>query len=121
METPAQTCARLVAALEDMAASEAASVQNRDFSAVVDIQERAAPLIDYLTSNGPRYADGGLQLRIQALAGHRRRTGESLSAQIAEAKENLQSTRASQFRVARIAPVYGSAPASVSGQLSAIS
>jgi len=120
METPAQTCARLVVALEDLVACEAASMQNRDFSSVLQIQERAAPVIDYLVINGSRYTDRALQKRIHALAERRRLTGELLSAQLAEVKENLQSTRASQHRVARIAPVYGSAPAPVSGQLSAV-
>lgn len=120
MDTPAQTCARLVVALEDLLACEAASVKNRDYSSALDIQERAAPLIDYLAINGSRYPDSGLQKKIHALAERRRITGELLSAQLAEVKENLQSTRASQHRVARIAPVYGSAAAPISGQLLAV-
>jgi hypothetical protein len=120
METPAQTCARLVVALEDLVACEAATVQNRDFSGALDIQERAAPLIDYLATNGSSYADSDLQKRIHALAERRRLTGELLSAQLAEVKESLQSTRASQHRVARIAPVYGSAAVPISGQLLAV-
>jgi hypothetical protein len=120
METPAQTCLRLMVALEELAASEEAAMQTRDFVAAVEIQDRAAPLVEHLAVHGPAVADDSLRARVGTLLRRRARTGEWLAAQIAQAREELQGTRASQHRVARIAPVYGSVRGAGSRQLLAV-
>jgi hypothetical protein len=48
METPAQRCARIVSALEDLVNQEAAALRAGDFDAVNEIQDRAAPLVEFL-------------------------------------------------------------------------
>lgn len=120
METPGQTCARLIEALEDLADREAATLRTHDFAAVAEIQERAAPLVEYLATHGPAIADNALRARIWDLLRRRAQTGEWLELQLAEARAEMGQTRASQHRVARIAPVYGTAPMPVSGQLLAV-
>jgi hypothetical protein len=120
METPAQRCERLLSALEDLASAEAASVGTRDFSAVLEVQDRAGPLVEFIATHGPAVADARLRSRITAFLRRRAETGERIARQISEVREELARTRASQHRVARIAPVYGSAPSPGFRQLSAV-
>lgn len=107
METPAQMCERLVTALEDLAGQEAATLETRDFAAVIAIQDRAAPLVDLLVAHAPAVTDRAVRTRITALLAKRHRTGEWLSEQIARTREELQRTETAQRRVAQVAPAYG--------------
>lgn len=107
METPTQMCARLVAALEDLANQEAATLQARDFARAVEIQDRAAPLVDLLVAHAPEVTDESIRARVAALLEKRNRTGEWLAEQMAKVREELQQTRAAQGRAAKIAPAYG--------------
>lgn len=107
-ETPAQTCARIVTALEDLARQEAAVLQSRNFSAAVLLQERAAPLVEHLVAHEGDVTSSDLRSRIAAVSALRSQTGEWLATQIERAREELQQMDASQRRIARVAPVYGS-------------
>ena len=119
METPVQTCSRLLAALEDLARQEATTLAARDFATVVKLQERGAPLVAHLAEHGPAVADAALRARIAAWLAHRHKTGEWLAAQIAQTKAELENLDARQRQVARLAPAYGRA-AAASRQLSAV-
>ncbi|MEO5959540.1 MAG: hypothetical protein ABIZ49_08085 [Opitutaceae bacterium] len=119
METPAQMCARLLLALEDLTAQEAATLEARDFTAAIAIQDRAAPLVNLLATHGPAVADGALRGRIAALLVRRNRTGEWLAEQLVRAREELQQNQVAQRRVAQVAPAYGKANATPR-QLSAV-
>jgi hypothetical protein len=119
METPAQMCVRLLAALEDLSTQEAACLDARDFSAVVRLQERAAPLVTHLAEHGPAVADAALRTRIAALLTRRAQCGEWLAEQIAQTKEKLREIEAAQRRVSRFAPAYGQGMA-VSQRLCAV-
>jgi hypothetical protein len=109
METPAQTCARLLTALEDLAAQEISALDARDFAGAVTIQARAAPLVEHLAAHGPAIAeqDAAFLARVAAFHTRRLQTGEWLAAQVARTREELGRIQASQRRVAQIAPVYG--------------
>ena len=120
METPAQMCARLVAALEDLTAQEAASLAARDFTAAIAVQDRAAPLVDLLVAHGPVVADAGLRPRIVALMARSRQTGEWLTEQMARVRQELQQTHVAQRRVAQVAPAYGQGAAAKRPQLCAV-
>jgi hypothetical protein len=108
METPAQTCARLVAALEELVAREAATLEARDFAAVVEIQQRAAPLVELLGAHAEDVTDSALRERIRVLIARRHQTGEWLSEQIEKTREALALANEGRRRVKQIAPVYGS-------------
>jgi hypothetical protein len=108
VESTAQTCSRLLSALEDLTGREAAALQTRDFAAAIELQDRAAPLIEHLALHGPSVANTDLRRRVGDFLRRRAETGEWLSRQLTEAKEELLRTRSSQHQVARIAPVYGS-------------
>lgn len=121
METPAQTCARLVTALEDLVAREAATLELRDFAAVVDIQARCAPLVELLGAHASDVTDAALRERIRALLARRHQTGEWLSEQIEKTREALAEANEGRRRVRQIAPVYGRRPAAAtSRQLCAV-
>jgi hypothetical protein len=122
METPAQTCARLVAALEDLVAREAATLEARDFTAVVEIQGRCAPLVELLGAHAAEVTDAALRQRIRALLDRRQQSGEWLSEQIEKTREALADANEGRRRIRQIAPVYGRIPAlaPASRQLSAV-
>lgn len=107
METPVQTCTRLLAALEDLAGQEAASLAGRDFAAVLQLQDRSAPLVAHLAAHGPAVADATLRQRIATWLAGRQRTSASLATEIAQAKTELQQIATSRRQAARVAPAYG--------------
>jgi hypothetical protein len=111
MPDSAQRCPRLIAALEDLAAQEEASLKARDFSAIEAIQERLGALVENLILHASS-ADAGLRRRIAAVQIRRERSSEWLAAELARTSEELRETEVSQRRVAKIAPVYGTVPAS---------
>ncbi len=120
METPAQTCARLVAALEDLTAQEAATLEARDFPAAIAVQQRAAPLIEHLVAHEAEIVDAALRQRLRALVLRRNKTGEWLAEQVARAREELGEAQAAQRRVAQVAPAYGHGTAPIRRQLVAV-
>jgi hypothetical protein len=97
-------CARLVAALEDLTAQEAASLEAREFEAAIALQDRAAPLIEHLVSHWQEVNAAGLKPRMLELITRRNRTGEWLAEQIAHARQQLAETQVAQRRVAQVAP-----------------
>lgn len=107
METPAQMCARLVAALEDLANQEAATLQARDFPGAIAIQDRAAPLVELLVAHAEAVTDPALRARITAFMLKRSQTGEWLAEQMSKVREELQQTHVAQRRVAKVGPAYG--------------
>ncbi|MES2695206.1 MAG: hypothetical protein V4773_17155 [Verrucomicrobiota bacterium] len=111
MQTPAQRCARLVAALEDLASQEESSLRTGDFAAVESIQERAGAVIGDLASQTIAMADEALRARLRAVSARRSRSSEWLAGELERTRTELSETNASRGRVAKIAPVYGSAPA----------
>lgn len=109
METPAQRCVRIVAALEDLAAQEAASIAAGDYPGALAVQDRAEPLVDFLANDAsvPRN-DTQLRKRVASICTRRQSTGEKLGAEMTQVRAELQQMQAAQSRVAKIAPVYGS-------------
>ena len=109
METAAQRCRRIVGALEELVHQESASLAKRDWAGAEAVQDRAAPLVDFLTTSSPSIVDdAALRARIAALQQRRAETSRSLGLQIAQARNELQQAVAAKRRVAQIAPAYGS-------------
>jgi hypothetical protein len=113
-------CARLLVALEELSAQEAASLEARDFAAVVHLQERAAPLVAHLAEHGPTVADDTLRARIAAWLARRHETGEWLAEQIAQTREKLRELDTSERRVTTFATTYGQPATTASRQLCAV-
>lgn len=120
METPVQTCGRLLASLEDLIACEAIAVREGDFATVGEIQRRAAPLIEHLAAQGSSVLDVSLRARVGNFLRLRTETVDRLAAQIAQTRVELDRTQANQRQVGRIAPVYGSSGVASRRQLLAV-
>lgn len=110
MPSSTQRCARLVAALEDLAGQEEAALRTGEFAAVASVQARTAALLDDLAAHA-NAADERSRERIGAVQARRARTSAWLAEEIERSRAELRQTEVSQRRVARIAPVYGGAPA----------
>lgn len=110
METPAQRCLRIAAALEDLSAQEAAALAAHEFGTAIALQERAEPLVEFLTTHAE---DATQDVRIAAqLARIRELRGRSealLSAEIERTRAELREAGAACCRLARVAPAYGAA------------
>jgi hypothetical protein len=119
METIAQHCERIVTALEDLVAQEGAAVASRDFSAMLALQERTAPLVDFVIARAPVPSGSALRNRLMALHERRRQNGEALAAEIERTRAELQQMQNTRRRVAQIAPVYGQ-PGLTRGQWQAV-
>lgn len=121
MQAMAQRSARLIAALEDLAAQEAAAVRTGDFGAAGDVAERCAPLVAELAQQPNALADEMIRRRLSAVRDRRAETSEVLAAEMARLRDELQQTRVAQRRTAAIAPVYGARVAAKgSSQLSLV-
>ncbi len=108
MHKPAQRCARLVAALEDLAAQEECALREGDYVTVATIQERAGAVIGDLGSQSLASADPALRDRLAAIRARRALSSERLAGELTRLQADLADTKASKGRVTRIAPVYGS-------------
>lgn len=109
METAAQRCLRIVAALEDLVHQESATIAKGDWTGAAALQERTGPLVDFLTANPPTKSDdASLRARIAALHERRNETSAALGRRLDAAKEELQQTKLAKRRVAQVAPAYGS-------------
>jgi hypothetical protein len=97
---------RLVDALEDLTAQEAATLQARKFPDAIAIQNRAAPLVQSLASSAADLPDD-LRVRIATLLSRRQASDAWLANEIEIVRAKLQETAETQRRVARFAPAYG--------------
>jgi hypothetical protein len=121
MQTPAQRCARIVTALEDLVSQETAALANHDYAAVLTLQERTAPLIDFIVTNGAAYVTAPeLRARLDLLQRRRGQNSASLTAEIDRARSDFQETCAAQRRVASIAPAYAKTATATSRRLQAV-
>lgn len=119
MESPAQTCARLLAALEDLVTEEAGLLAEEQIVEMVALQDRMAPLVEHLVSLAP-IADGGVRQRVRALVERRAYTGADLAIRIVHLRQELDRVAETRHTVNRIAPVYGMAPQAAPSQFSAV-
>lgn len=106
METVLQRCSRLLRALEEFAAQEAASLAAGDFATVLGLQQRAGPLVTYLGTHGPDVADESLRSRVGALLERRRDNEAALARRIQETRSRLGELDSNRRRVAKVIPAY---------------
>lgn len=120
MQTTAERCARLTAALGDLAAQEAAALAAQDFDAVLALQDRAGPIVELLAAHADEISRRpALRAELDTIRARRARTLEQISTETERTRSELAETGVAQRRVARIAPVYGRAAMAVS-QLHAV-
>jgi len=109
MEAPGQKFYRLITALDDLVAQEAAGVSARDYETVADLQRRADPLVTALAELGSRVTDAVARARVASLLSRRQGNLDLIESQLATTRAELRAVQQSTGRVARIAPVYGRA------------
>lgn len=106
METPLQTANRLLGALEDFVSRETTLLGSMDFVEAVDLQERAAPLIDRLCSLAPDPAVAVLRDRVEELVERRARNYDFLERQLRQLQADLRRVNDARNRINRIGPAY---------------
>ena len=111
MSNPAQACARILSALEELVRQEVVTLKAGDLSAMVDIQARIEPLVAFLTTQAESALDADIKSRITALHATRADTVTLLTAQMARNRMELLAISGRQRVIAQVAPAYGAAAA----------
>jgi hypothetical protein len=106
METPLQTAARLLTALEDLTAQESVLLRTLDFVDAVSVQERAAPLVDQLTALAIHPEVVTLRSKVTAIVERRQQSRHFLDAQLGRLQSELRRIDEARTRLARVAPAY---------------
>ncbi len=120
METSYQRCLRMAVALEDLVAQEAAALESRDYTEVSILQDRAAPLVDFLAQNASTHCgDIALRNRIAAVQQLRARSSALLASEMARTRAELHESQHAQRQVAKVAPAYARS-ASIRAKLCAV-
>jgi len=119
MESAAQTCARLLIALEDLVEQEAGLLASEQVLAMADLQDRMAPLVERLVALAP-VADSSIRVRVQELVQRRSYTGAELASRLLHLRGELDRMAEARHTVNRIAPVYGAMPPAARSQFSAV-
>ncbi|MBC7368211.1 MAG: hypothetical protein H7343_15595, partial [Undibacterium sp.] len=81
MSSPAHTCARLLAALEDLVSQEASLLRAADFAGVLATQERAAPIVERLAALAPAAPTSPMSMVNPSRSARARRNGASPNTQ----------------------------------------
>jgi urocanate hydratase len=122
MESQDQAIKRLLTVLERLADQEALFVASGDHAGVVRTQQKATPVVERLATLGAGVVDARAHARVATLLEKRQRSQQALAAQMAQVREELLRTRASQNRLSSIAPLYvGLAKRGVARRLCAVS
>ena len=107
MEAPRQTFNRLVGALEDLVAHEAASLAEHNYEAVGDIQRRTQTVVEAIADLGSMVSDAVARARVAGLLARRQHNIDFIESQLATARFELMAVQESTLRAAKIAPAYG--------------
>lgn len=107
MATTAQTCARLMTALEELLTQETACVRHGDFGLLAQLQTQAGPLVDFLGVHGPAAADESLVMRVTRWASQRQSNQALMATEAERLGRELRELEAAGRTVKRVAPAYG--------------
>jgi len=111
METPHQTIARLLTALETLTREEEHLFEIGMYTESTAVQQRSMPLVHKVAEllSGPNVAqtlEASLQIRVQALLQNRRTHYDRLSAQLEVTRQELEKINDAQVRARRLRPAY---------------
>ena len=107
METPAKTAVRLLDALKDLVAQEAAIVRAGDYAALAALQARTAALGEKLGELAANPAVLALRERVEATLAQRQQSQAMLQQRLAEARAEIQRLHQGRQRLGKLAPAYG--------------
>ena len=108
VETPAQTVARLLTALEDLVDQETVLLHSGNYQGVLRTQQRAAPLVECLAGLGAAAGDAARD-RIASVVNQRRASENWLAGALARGRDELRQLRIDQRRLGQVRPAYGGA------------
>lgn len=117
METPLQTSLRLLSALEELVGQETLLIRTMDFVEAVDLQERAAPLVEKLCALAAVPEVAALRPRVAALTERRGQNHHFLDTQLARIQGELARVNEARGRLHRVAPAYGTPPIAAQSRL----
>lgn len=100
------TCARLMTALEDLAAQEETCIREEDWEMLTALQSRAQPLVEVLGRDGPAIADVALTTRVARWSEFRQRSAAILALQAERLRVEMHEVVAAGRRIKRVAPSY---------------
>ena len=106
METPVQTAARLLGALEELSAEETRLIRTMDFVEAVATQERSGPLVARLCQLAMEPTVQSLRPRVSALLDRCAQNHHFLDAQLERLQGELQRVTDARHRMRRVAPAY---------------
>lgn len=112
METPHQTIARLLTALETLTREEEVLFENGMYVESTAVQQRSMPLVRKIAELlvGPDVAKTlapDIQTRLQTLLKDRKAHYDRLSEKLEATKRELDQIAAAQSRAKKLRPVYG--------------
>jgi hypothetical protein len=97
-------CTRIAAALATLAREESAAVRSGDFDRVTEIQDRAAPLIEFLLLQ--RDIAFGVRELLERCQAQREETSRWLDGEMARMRNQRNEWVSHQRRLARVGPAY---------------
>jgi uncharacterized protein with PIN domain len=106
MESRSRSIDRLLTALETLVDQEATQVAAGDLGGILKTQKRTAPVVERLAEIGAHSTDAAAHARVAAVLEKRRQSRQHLAEQISRVRCELDRARASQRRLAGIAPLY---------------
>lgn len=106
MESRTRAIDRLLCALERLVDEESVRVAVGDHAGLLRTQQRTTPVVVRLAELGGQISDPAAHRRVAALLEKRQRSQQLLAVQMGKVREELIRARASQSRLAAIAPVY---------------
>jgi hypothetical protein len=108
METPLATATRLIVALEELVMEETILVRTMDFSAAVEVRDRAAPLVEKLCELAGNPEVQSLRPRIGALLNRCDQNHQFIEEQRVKLQSELNRVTEARGRLRVFAPAYGS-------------
>ena len=106
MNESVKTAQRLIAALDELVTQESVVIRTMDFSAAVELRERAAPIVEKLCALAADPLVAGLRPRLDGLLERGTQNSQFLDAQLARMQDELNRVGEAHGRLRRVAPAY---------------
>lgn len=102
-----QTCTRIASALQVLIAEESLALRAGNLSAAEELQERAAPLVDFISAHAGHVREA--RAVIAALRAQRGESSGRLAADLTRLRDQLCALELSRRHLSRIGPAYTAA------------
>ena len=106
METPAQTAARLLGALQELTEQEGMYLRGGYYDLAGDIRRRTAPLVQQLVALADQPGVQDFQAEVRTLVEQSERHSGFLREKMVELGAEIRRTDQARLRTAQVAPAY---------------